>query len=250
MFSWYQHSTRCYVYLSDVTAPPRTPWKAAFQKSKWFTRGWTLQELLAPSFVEFFTVDGERLGDKQTLSLAIRQATSISWRALKTSPLNLSDFSIEERMSWAAGRETKREEDVIYSLLGLFDVHMPPIYGEGKSNAFDRLESEIQRKLVLDGSRKRSAEEAFETFLSEESNSKRKQPASDRAQEPSLAMQNWWTEAIARNMGTASGYAKVAVLLLKWADELDELQTSNEVSESRSKSNFSTTQYLRASVLN
>ncbi|KAI4609127.1 hypothetical protein J4E83_008768 [Alternaria metachromatica] len=233
MFSWYQNSTRCYVYLSDVIAPPRTPWKDAFQKSKWFTRGWTLQELLAPSSVEFFTVDGERLGDRQTLSQAIRQATSISWRALKTTPLHLSDFSIDERLSWAAGRETKREEDAIYSLLGLFDVHMPPIYGEGKANAFDRLESEIERKLVLDSSRKRSASEAFETTLTglEGSNSKLKQSTSDRAQEHSVVMQDWWAEAIARNMGTPRGYAKVTVLLLKWADELDELQTSNEVEE-------------------
>lgn len=167
MFSWYQQSARCYVYLSDVAAPTRSPWRAAFQKSKWFTRGWTLQELLAPSSVEFFTVDGERLGNKQTLSQPIRHATSISWQALETSPLHLSDFSIEERMSWVAGRETKREEDAIYSLLGLFDVHMPPIYGEGKSNAFDRLESEIQRKLAPDSSRKRSVEETFETFLSD-----------------------------------------------------------------------------------
>ena len=240
MFSWYQHSTRCYVYLSDVTAPPRTPWKTAFQKSKWFTRGWTLQELLAPSFVEFFTVDGERLGDKQTLSLAIRQATSISWRALETSSLSLSDFSIEERMSWAAGRETKREEDAIYSLLGLFDVHLPPIYGEGKSNAFDRLEMEMQRKLALDSSRKRSAEEAFETTLPEGSNSRLKQSTSDMAQEHSMAMQGWWAEAISRNMGTPRGYENVAVLLLKWTDELDVLRTGAEVSDFRYKSCSST----------
>jgi len=237
MFSWYQHSTRCYVYLSDVTAPPRTPWKAAFQKSKWFTRGWTLQELLAPSSVEFFTVDGDRLGDKRTLSQVIHQATAIPSRALETSPLRLSNFSIEERMSWAAGRETKREEDAIYSLLGLFDVHMPPIYGEGKANAFDRLELEMQRKLALDSSRKRTAEEAFETTLQEGSNSKLKQSASDRAQEHSVAMQDWWAEAMARNMGTPRGYAKVAVLLLRWADELDDLRTSVEVSGFRFKSN-------------
>ena len=249
MFSWYQHSTRCYVYLSDVTAPPRTPWKAAFQKSKWFTRGWTLQELLAPSSVEFFTVDGDRLGDKRTLSQAIGQATTIPSRALGTSSLHLSEFSIGERMSWAAGRETKREEDAIYSLLGLFDVHMPPIYGEGKANAFDRLELEMQRKLALDGSRKRSADEAFKTFLPDKSNSRLKQSAGDRAQEHSVEMQDWWAEAIARNMGAPSGYAKVAVLLLKWEDELDELRTSNEVSDSRFKLDFSTIQNLHASVL-
>jgi len=238
MFSWYQHSTRCYVYVSDVVAPPRTPWKAAFQKSKWFTRGWTLQELLAPSSVEFFTVDGERLGDKRTLSQVIHQATAISSRALMSSPLRLSDFSIEERMSWAAGRETRREEDAVYSLLGLFDIHMPPIYGEGKSNALDRLELEIERKLALDSSRKRSAEEAFETHPPEGSNSKLKKPASDRAQENSLAMRGWWAEAIARNMGTPRAYAKVAVLLLKWTDELDERKTGEEVSNSRFKLRF------------
>ena len=233
MFAWYQHSTRCYVYLSDVTAPPRTPWKTAFQESKWFTRGWTLQELLAPPSVEFFTVDGERLGDKQTLSEVIHQATAIPSRALETSPLNLSNFSIEERMSWAAGRDTKREEDAIYSLLGLFDVHMPPIYGEGKSNALDRLESEIERKLALESSRKRSAEEAFETTLSEERESKLKQSASDSMQEHSLAMQGWWAEAMARKLWIPAGYTSVAVLLLKWTDELDELTNGDEVSTFR-----------------
>ena len=236
MFSWYQHSTRCYVYLSDVTAPPRTPWKTAFQKSKWFTRGWTLQELLAPSSVEFFTIDGQRLGDKRSLSQVIHQATAITLRALGPSPLHFSDFSIEERMSWSAGRETKREEDAVYSVLGLFDVHMPPIYGEGKENAFDRLESEMQRKLALDSSRKRSAEEAFETCLLEERNARLRQSAGDKTQEHPVAMQNWWAEAIARNMGRPRVYANVAVLLLKWTDELDEFKTGEEVSNSSSKS--------------
>ncbi|KAI4649772.1 uncharacterized protein J4E79_009617 [Alternaria viburni] len=143
-------------------------------------------------------------------------------------------------MSWAAGRETKREEDAIYSLLGLFDVHMPPIYGEGKANAFDRLELEMQRKLALDSSRKRTAEEAFETTLQEGSNSKLKQSASDRAQEHSVAMQDWWAEAMARNMGTPRGYAKVAVLLLRWADELDDLRTSVEINW------YKTEDYLRS----
>jgi hypothetical protein len=83
-----------------------------------FTRGWTLQELLAPSIVEFFSLEGERLGDKQTLIHQIHAVTRIVMPALKGTPL--PTFSVAERMSWAANRITKREEDAAYSLFGLF----------------------------------------------------------------------------------------------------------------------------------
>jgi hypothetical protein len=71
-------------------------------------------------------------------------------QALQAKPLSPSDFSIDERMSWAKGRETKREEDAAYCLLGLFGVHMPPIYGERRSNAFARLGWEIERKAATE----------------------------------------------------------------------------------------------------
>jgi hypothetical protein len=162
MYSWYQRSARCYVYLSYVVvqsrsigdsrgseAPLRQTWKLAFQKSKWFTRGWTLQELLAPSSVDFFTSQGLRLRDRRTLSQEIHEATTIALEVLQKHSLSPSSYSIEGRTSWAAGRETKREEDAAYSLLGLFGVHLPPIYGEGRSNAFDRLHWEVERKSAI-----------------------------------------------------------------------------------------------------
>ncbi|KAJ4301787.1 hypothetical protein N0V90_003881 [Kalmusia sp. IMI 367209] len=116
-------------------------WRRAFSQSRWFTRGWTLQELIAPASVEFFSVEGERLGDKYSLVQEISAITGIPIQALQGRPLN--SFSVKERMSWAERRETKREEDAAYSLLGLFDVHMPLIYGEGREKAFMRLIREV-----------------------------------------------------------------------------------------------------------
>jgi hypothetical protein len=152
MFRWYHDAAKCYVYLSDVSVGSSNEndqsfpwtWEPAFRKSRWFTRGWTLQELIAPASVEFFSVEGKRLGDKKSLERQVHEITGIAIQALQGGPL--SDFSITERMSWAANRGTKREEDKAYSLLGLFDIHMPPIYGEG-SNAFIRLHDEIDKSL-------------------------------------------------------------------------------------------------------
>jgi hypothetical protein len=155
MFSWYRNATRCYVYLTDVSISGSTgidstgndlssqrTWKLAFQHTRWFTRGWTFQELIAPTSVEFFSVEGERLGDRTSLVQEIHEITGISVKALQGSPL--SDFSIDERMLWAARRQTKREEDAAYSLLGIFDIHMPLIYGEGREKALIRLQKEIK----------------------------------------------------------------------------------------------------------
>ena len=149
MFRWYQGASRCYVYIGDVSTTKRKrgdenaqdAWKQAFRDSRWFTRGWTLQELLAPASVEFFSKEHERLGDKQSLRQEIHEITEIPISALNGRPL--SEFSNEERMSWAAKRNTKREEDKAYSLLGIFDVHMPLIYGERMHSARRRLLKEI-----------------------------------------------------------------------------------------------------------
>ena len=147
MFRWYRESTKCYVYLSDVSRPAvdsdDLAWEAAFQISKWFTRGWTLQELIAPASVEFFSEEGELLGDKSTLEGHICEIARLPAKALRGSPL--SDFSITSRMSWAERRETTREEDQVYSLLGIFDVYMPLIYGEGKEHAMERLREIINK---------------------------------------------------------------------------------------------------------
>ena len=143
MFRWYHNSAKCYVYLSDVTTSGFADNDKSFQKSRWFTRGWTLQELIAPTYVGFFSKEGDLLGDKDSLMIQIAEITGISVEALQGIPL--SYFSVEERMSWARGRDTKREEDTAYSLLGIFDIHMPLIYGEGQTKALNRLQKKTSK---------------------------------------------------------------------------------------------------------
>jgi Heterokaryon incompatibility protein (HET) len=152
MFRWYQNAARCYVYLPDVSKPPfdantihsnQPRWEPAFRKSRWFTRGWTLQELIAPASVEFFSKEGENIGNKNSLERSITDITGIPVKALRG--CSLSSFSVAERLSWQDSRETKRKEDKAYSLLGIFDVSMPLIYGEGREKAFKRLREEIDK---------------------------------------------------------------------------------------------------------
>jgi len=151
MFRWYRNAAKCYVYLPDVSRHAfdangkfnQLPWESAFRKSRWFTRGWTLQELMAPALVEFFSKEGEQLGNKKSLERYVLEITGIPVKALQGSPL--SDFSVTERMLWAEKRETTRKEDEAYSLLGIFDVHMPLIYGEGRDKALRRLREEIDK---------------------------------------------------------------------------------------------------------
>jgi hypothetical protein len=146
MFRWYQDAAKCYVYLSDVSD---LLLEQAFSNSRWFTRGWTLQELLAPRSVEFFSHDGKRLGDKGSLELQIHDITGIAVEALQG---HLSQFSDDERRLWAAKRMTTIEEDQVYCLLGIFNVYLPLIYGEGKAHAFRRLQDEInKRSSVMQG---------------------------------------------------------------------------------------------------
>jgi hypothetical protein len=139
MFRWYRDATRCYVYLSDVSGSDAEG--LSFRKSRWFTRGWTLQELLAPALVEFFSEEWQRFGDKLSLIQHIHKATGIPHSALRGELL--ANFSVEDRLSWNEHRQTRHEEDKAYSLLGIFGVYISPIYGEGTSGAFGRLRSEI-----------------------------------------------------------------------------------------------------------
>ncbi|KAJ9132607.1 Kinesin light chain 1 [Pleurostoma richardsiae] len=149
MFRWYQNATRCYVYLPDISATDHDEdnqesalaWEPAFRANRWFTRGWTLQELLAPESVEFFTQDGRRLGDKRSLEKQIHEITGIPVSALRGS--SLFQFDVAERFKWAETRQTTREEDWAYCLLGIFGVFIPLIYGEGKANAVRRFRKEI-----------------------------------------------------------------------------------------------------------
>ncbi|GIZ44968.1 hypothetical protein CKM354_000815200 [Cercospora kikuchii] len=148
MYRWYEQAVVCYVYLHDVTALKRqhggdshSDWERAFRRSRWFTRGWTLQELIAPKQVVFWSRDGHRLGTREDLKHLIADITNIPVPVLSgASPL---DFSINERLRWAANRETSRSEDKAYCLFGLFKVFLPPMYGEG-DHAFVRLRHELE----------------------------------------------------------------------------------------------------------
>jgi hypothetical protein len=149
MFRWYRDAARCYTYLADVSTPGydvdpqscQSIWEASFRESRWFTRGWTLQELIAPASVEFFSSEGKRLGDKKSLQQQIYEITGIPIQALQGNPF--SHFSIAERMAWAAKRQTTKEEDEAYCLLGICEVSMPLVYGEGKPKALNRLLREV-----------------------------------------------------------------------------------------------------------
>lgn len=152
MFTWYRRSHVCYAFLEDVPfASIRECSQAgsAFRESRWFTRGWTLQELIAPGEVKFYSQDWQELGSKVDLALPISETTGIAaWCLLRgkfTKSNPLRGYSVAQRLSWASRRATTRIEDQAYSLLGLFDITMPLVYGEG-SEAFTRLLEAIIRK--------------------------------------------------------------------------------------------------------
>ncbi|THU95449.1 HET-domain-containing protein, partial [Dendrothele bispora CBS 962.96] len=142
MYQYYEDSEVCYAYLSDASSEedPRGT-EAAFKRCRWFKRGWTLQELLAPAYVVFFDRDWVEIGTRWSLRDVISAITSIPTRVFEDG--DLERFSIAQRMSWAALRRTTRPEDRAYSLMGIFGVSMPPIYGEGGAKAFMRLQQEI-----------------------------------------------------------------------------------------------------------
>ncbi|KAF1938750.1 HET-domain-containing protein [Clathrospora elynae] len=150
MFRYYGDAARCYVLLSDVpygkrkvdTEAVEYTWSTAFRTSRWFKRGWTLQELLAPRSVEFFSKEWRRLGDKISLQRRIHEAARIPEAALQGVPL--SHFSIDDRLKWSEHRETKIPEDRAYCLIGIFGIQMTPFYDEGADGAFKRLMEEAK----------------------------------------------------------------------------------------------------------
>jgi len=186
MFRWYQQAAVCYAFLSDVllSLPSSAADHLAQKKkedqlkaSRYFTRGWTLQELIAPPRMEFYDGSWQFLGSKRTSSSIRRTAeansdelSSTETDSSPTQPSGGSDFlsilarcsdvpaailggrqspatrSVAQRMSWAARRQTTRQEDLAYCLMGLFDIHMPLLYGEGRRNAFVRLQEEIIKR--------------------------------------------------------------------------------------------------------
>ncbi|KAI4210082.1 MAG: hypothetical protein L6R36_009527, partial [Xanthoria steineri] len=153
MFKWYKSAEECFVLLSDVSLGVKgvedEDFQAEFAASSWFTRGWTLQELLAPRQLTFCDMDWKEIGDKGSLRGMVSAITGINKDFIardKYRPLAVDFANVAMRMSWAAKRKTSRSEDMAYSLLGLFDVNMPLLYGEGAEKAFVRLQTEIIQK--------------------------------------------------------------------------------------------------------
>lgn len=172
MYKWYENASHVYVHLRDFEIPKDLVLKMKlgdpgwyseiwptlsekFRGSSWFTRGWTLQELLAPrpEVVYFFDADWNIIGSLTQLIGDVSMVTRIPVHCMgfklrpsgdKSHLLSPSASTcIAQRMSWAADRETSREEDMAYCLLGLLDVNMPLLYGEGGEKAFYRLQIEI-----------------------------------------------------------------------------------------------------------
>ena len=156
MYRWYQEAAVCYVYLADLDGCPRLTdadilksgstadkryWGASFRESKWFTRGWCLQELIAPYKLCFYDKSWNFIGTLQELAATVSEITNIHLSMLRHQD-KPHDFSIAQRLSWAANRETTRPEDRAYSLLGLLDMSISIRYGEG-SEAFLRLQEAI-----------------------------------------------------------------------------------------------------------
>ena len=161
MYQWYERAMKCYAFFDDVFLRPGDPKLAAmerpdgpgnqslfeaigrsFRYSRWWTRGWTLQELIAPLDVEFYNFDWERLTSKRACKSFIKFFTGIALSVLDHSAA-LSSICAAERISWASSRRTTREEDMAYCLLGILDVNMPLLYGEGGRRAFQRLQEQF-----------------------------------------------------------------------------------------------------------
>ncbi|KAK3676912.1 hypothetical protein LTR78_003116 [Recurvomyces mirabilis] len=144
MFAWYKQSRECFALLSDVPSlgHDRERILEYMRQSQWFSRGWTLQELLSPPYVTFISRHWEIIGDRLALADMIHNITGIPKQTLVDND-TLSSHSVAQRISWAAKRETTRPEDIAYCLLGLLNVNMPLLYGEGAGKAFQRLQLQI-----------------------------------------------------------------------------------------------------------
>jgi hypothetical protein len=142
MFRWYKNAALCYVYFSDAIWSPDTGiMSLRLRESRWFTRGWTLQELIASTNIDFYSADWQKISTKEEICPLLSSITGIDEGVLKGT-MALEDASIARRMSWASHRKTTRVEDQAYCLLGIFDINLPLIYGEG-TKAFRRLQEAI-----------------------------------------------------------------------------------------------------------
>ena len=151
MYRYYSLAEVCYAYLGDVSQDVggmySQVWQGSgFMESRWHTRGWTLQELIAPTFLIFLSREWQVLGTKANLADTLEQITKVPVAVLRKE-VDLGSTSIAQRMSWAAGRQTTRLEDEAYCLMGIFSINMPTLYGEGR-RAFYRLQEEIMRQSI------------------------------------------------------------------------------------------------------
>lgn len=143
MYEWYAQASICFAHLPDVPSEDNIRASgSAFRKSVYFRRAWTLQELIAPRRVLFLSADWTVLGDKHELADLLEEITGID-RDVLTFRRRLSDVSVADRLSWALHRNARRPEDIAYCLMGLFGIHMAPLYGEGAYKAFVRLQLKI-----------------------------------------------------------------------------------------------------------
>lgn len=143
MYTYYARSSICFAYLDDVEDHQEND--KSFQGSCWFTRGWTLQELIAPREVYFYSKGWKSIGSKSSMCGMVAEASSVPAELL-LDPDRLDEYNVSQKMTFAAYRETTREEDESYSLMGIFGVNMPPLYGEGRERAFRRLQIEIMQQ--------------------------------------------------------------------------------------------------------
>ncbi|KAI8958484.1 heterokaryon incompatibility protein-domain-containing protein [Daldinia sp. FL1419] len=156
MYKYYYKSAACFIYLEDVhkyadeanslpgVQVTRDQLLTRVKATRWVTRGWTLQELIAPKQRFFLASDWSQIEDGQDLLDTLVESTGIDKELLQDRDL-MRNFCIAERMKWASRRQTTRAEDVAYCLMGIFNVNMPVLYGEGARNAFNRLQREIMQ---------------------------------------------------------------------------------------------------------
>jgi hypothetical protein len=143
MFRWYQEAEVCYAFLDDINGDESSNFASTFSNALWFKRGWTLQELIAPDNVTFYDRNWKQIGTKRSLRDLISKITGIKEDGLNYKAL--SNFSVAQKMSWASRRKTTRIEDTAYCLMGIFEVNIPLLYGEG-NKAFFRLQEEIMKR--------------------------------------------------------------------------------------------------------
>ncbi|KAH9212100.1 hypothetical protein DL95DRAFT_509798, partial [Leptodontidium sp. 2 PMI_412] len=147
LYKWYHNSAVCYIFLEDLNGNHQLRRPIRFRSCRWFRRGWTLQELIASRNRKFYDKNGTDISAAAEdigihFDEIIEKQTGIELAILRHE-MSVKEVNVATRMRWAAGRETTRGEDIAFCLLGIFDIHMPILYGQGRNRAFRRLQEEI-----------------------------------------------------------------------------------------------------------